>query len=475
MSFTLWNFCRRFKLLKILWLFLFIWPTHSISDLPIEIEKKIRSKGLKASYLGLVISKIQPDGKAIPLYSVNEDKLFIPASLVKIATLSALYHYYPSSYTFKTSFVSSASIQKGILKGNLVLKGGGDSSFTSESLWNVINNLTRSGIKEIQGSLLIDDSLYQQEKSFLNSSRSYHAPASASSLNWNSTAFYIRPGKTLNSPALVFADPENSYIEVINKVITRKKTRIQVQRRSSSLTKEIFEIKGQIDINTDEVVKYSNISQPPLWLGYNALAFLKQRGIQLVGPVKKGVCQRNCKTLAEWESRPLAFHSYNLMKYSSNFVARMLVSHLPLLKGEKQGDLRQGMKKLSSYLKQKEGIKNFRLEEPSGLSRKNRFTPKDLQKILISAQTKLYSPEMLFAYPLAKGKGTLNKRFTKLPSSSFVRAKTGSLYGVLGLAGWAGTNKKTDNYVFVFIFNGPAGKSPKAQDFFDEMIVSLLK
>ena len=335
------------------------------------------------------------------------------------------------------------------------------------------NAFIRSGVKEIKGDLLIDDKLYKKEPALPYSERSYLAPASASSLNWNSVAFYIRPAKNLKKPALVFIDPENSYIEVINKVITGKKNKIKIKRKSSSSTNEVFEIKGAIDIKKEEIVQYRNITQPALWLGYNTLSFLKQRGIKVLGQVKKGACSGSCKNLAEWESKPLAFHSYNLMKYSNNFVARMLVSHLPLLKGANQGDLKQGLQWLNSYLKQKEGIQKFVLKEPSGLSRENRLTPKDLQQILINSRKHFYSAEILSSYPLAGGKGTLKKRFNDLPPSSYVRAKTGSLYGVLGLAGLAKSSKKKEDYIFVFIFNGSPSKSQKAKELFDEIILSL--
>lgn len=464
---------KQARLFLFIFCLFFVLPVSAKNALTTHIEKQIKAKGLKKSSLGLMISKIQADNKAVPIYSLNTNKLFIPASLVKIATLSALYNYYSPSYTFKTSFVSSADMQKGILKGDLILKAGGDSSFTSESLWNLVNNLTRSGIKEVQGHLLIDDSLYKKEPPLPYSDRSYLARSSASSFNWNSVTFYIRPASILKSPALLFVDPQNSYIKVINKVVTGEKTRIKIHRRSSFSKKEVFEIKGEIDKNKKEVVKYRNIKRPALWLGHNAISFLKQRGIKVSGKVKKGVCRGDCKTLAEWESKALLFQSYNLMKYSNNFVARMLVSHLPLLDGANKGDLRQGMKKIRSYLKQKEGIVNFQLEDPSGLSRKNRFSPKDLQKILLRSLESPYRAEMLSSYPLAKGKGTLSKRFKKLPPTSFVRAKTGSLYGVLGLTGWTGNSNKKENYVFVFIFNGAGDKNAKAQQLFDEIISSL--
>ena len=97
------------------------------------------------------------------------------------------------------------------------------------------------------------------------------------------------------------------------------------------------------------------------------MAFLQQRGISVLGGVKKGHCSgaflfdwplaqqkkrvEKCRILAEWESRPFSFHSYNMMKYSSNFVTRMLVSHIPLLQGQKRGDLKVGMEQLRQGLK----------------------------------------------------------------------------------------------------------------------------
>ena len=437
-----------------------------------KIQEKI--KKLPNRSLGIVISKNQT-----PLYSLNEDKLFTPASLVKIPSLLALYDLYPMSHTFKTGFVSSALIENGILQGDLVLIGGGDPSFTSESLWKLVNVLTRSGIKKVKGRLLIDDRLYKKEPPLAYSERSYSAPSSASSFNWNSVAFYIRPSEKLNQSAYIYANPQNSYIKVINKVKTGKRNKIHIKRISVSEDKEVFELKGTI--SAPEKTFYRNITNPPMWLAGNAVAFLQQRGIEVLGSVQKGFCsdllewplsktkaparQKNCRLLAEWESRPFAFHSYNMMKYSSNLVTRMLVSHIPLLKGKKQGDLIEGMEQLRQKLKQR-GLKKFKLIEPSGLSRKNQFSPKELYIALTQFENQNHSPELLFSYPFAQGEGTLKKRFHDLPPHAFLRAKTGSLYGVLSLAGWL--ESKNDRYRFVFIYNGK--QSLKAQELFDDII-----
>ena len=448
----------------------------------LEIQKKIKQYRLPKNSLGMVLSKTSDHN---PVYTLNENKLFTPASLAKIPSLLALYDFYPLSYSFKTVFASSAPIENGILQGDLVLMGGGDSSFTSESLWKLVNILTRSGITQIKGQLLIDDRLYKKEAPRAYSERSYSAPSSASSFNWNSVAFYIRPAKKLHQKALVYANPQNSYIQVINKVKTGNKNQITIKRLSVTKNQETFEIKGTIDIQSPEKTFYRNISNPPIWLGSNAISFLQQRGISVLGGVQKGHClgtflfdwplsqpgaKKKCRILAEWESRAFSFHSYNMMKYSSNFVTRMLVSHIPLLQGQSQGDLRVGMEQLRQKLK-KRGLSRFKLIEPSGLNRKNKFSAKDLHTALTQFEKQSYSPELLFSYPFHQGEGTLKNRFKNLPPDAFVRAKTGSLHGVLGLAGWV--ESKKHSYRFVFIYDGPYKKREKAQKLFDE-IVELL-
>ena len=501
--------------MKLLFLtvFFFLYQTGFLYAQPKSLKEKqfseyitaqIKRKGLKPNELGLTISSKQGE-----IYSLNADQLFIPASLAKIPILSALYHFYPVAYTFKTSFLSSASLKEGILKGDLILKGGGDSSFTSESLWKLVNALIRSGLKKAEGHLIVDDSLYTKESSLPYSERSYSAPSSSSSFNWNSVAFYIRPGDKTQSPAQIYSNPQNQYIEVINKVKTGSKNKITVKRKKSLKNKEVFELKGEIKLTEKEIVKYRSITQPALWLGFNALEFLRQRGIQISGSVKKGSCRKSCKVLAEWESRPFPFHSYNMMKYSSNFVTRMLVSHLTLLDEKinlkssdkvknkkrkklsfqlsslfqrnssslgnqgslKKGDLNRGMEQVRNYLKNREGFKNFKLEEPSGLSRNNRLSPRDIKNSLVSFHKVQYKPEMMVSYPLAQSAGTLKKRFQNLSPDSFVRAKTGSLYGVLGLAGWAGSKK--NQYAFVFIYNGK--NTQKAKELFDQSLLFLIE
>ena len=441
-----------------------------------KLGRLLKQKNLKPSYFGLIVSRVSSEQEIKELYSLNADRLFIPASLTKIPTLSALYHYYSPYRKFQTQLISSGSVVQGVLKGDLVIKGGGDPAFTSESLWNLINVFTRAGIKEIEGNILVDDTLYRADSFLSRTDRSYEALASAAAFNWNSVTFRVRSGDKVGSKARIFVDPDNSYIQIKNRVITsgKKKTRIKVRRVSQSHKGETFHFTGVISHSSDEVSKYRNIQNPPLWLGYNVLSFLKQRDIQVKGGVQKGSCSSQCQELAQWESHPFSRLAYYLMKYSNNFITRMLTIHLSIEKGSEQGDFKVGMEWIRRYLTSEIQLKKYFLEEPSGLSRKNKFSPRDLQKILILDSKRLRSPEVLFSYPLAGGVGTLEKRYSERPKGYHIRAKTGSLSGVAGLAGWAG-QEKGESYVVTFLYNGPARKTLQAQELFDEMVLFLLQ
>ena len=351
-------------------------PPSLQNKLKLAIDQKITSLGLKRSSLAVIISQgDESKPQNPPLYRLNAEKQFIPASLVKIPLLSALYGIYPVSYTFKTTLLSSAEIKDGVLLGDVILKGGGDSSFTSENMWNLVNTFSRTKVQSISGDLVVDESLYEKEPPFFSlSERSYSARSSSASFNWNSVSFRVRPAKHKRGAALVFIDPEeNNYLRVINKIKTGSKNKIKIRRLSaySKTTKETFELKGEINQGEEELVFYRNITQPALWMGWNAKAFLSRRGIKVLGKLKSSAssefCSKElCRELAVEESRPFPFYGWNLMKFSSNLTARMLAIHIPLLEGKSQGSLKGRHAEDKELLETRDGTRDETGELSSG-------------------------------------------------------------------------------------------------------------
>lgn len=83
-------------------------------------------------------------------------------------------------------------------------------------------------------------------------------------------------------------------------------------------------------------------------------------------------------------------------------------------------------------------------------------------------------PEALASFPVAGVDGTLKSRMRGTPAEGRVRAKTGLLTGVAGLAGFAGRADGTQ-VSFVFMFNGRPTHSEDARALFDRMAGELIQ
>ena len=445
-----------------------------------KIEQILKKNDSLLKNLGLVISDSLSQSSSVSssiFFAHNQNRKFIPASLSKIITASVILDTFPLHQTFTTSFNSYKKVENGILKGPLYIKGGGDPSFVSESLWMLVNHLVRSGLKRVEGPLIVDDSLFQlyrrQKNLWMSSDRSYSSYLSALSFNWNSINVYVRPGE-MGQPARVFVDPQNSFIKIKNQTLTKNINsghQLKVARKVNAFGNTI-EVKGFVSPKASEVVSYKNVTQPSLWTGYNALEFLKQRGVHLdQAIVKKGKSPSYSILLAEQQGRTVFQLVQDMLKYSSNFISDMLTIQLSLLEGASQGSIKEGVRYIQQNIEGK-GIKDYTFISPSGLSRKNKLKPKDILTFLIHDFNSVNSFEKISSYAIPQGLGSLSKRLDNLDPNAMVRAKTGMINGVIGLSGYV-KNNQGQLRAFVFIYNGSSKKQYQAQQLFDDLVVVL--
>ena len=441
-----------------------------------DFKKLIKKHHFKESTLGLYV---EADGKS--MIDINASKGMIPASLTKIITGGAILTSIPLNKKFVTELLSKAPIQGSVLKGALCLKGGGDPSFVSEKMWYLVNEFVRTGVKTIEGDLIVDASRFDSEafdtgRDSVRVDRAFDAPISAMSFNWNSVNVFIRPGDTVNAPAKIFLDPINDYLELENKTKTVEKSgvkSINVSRvRVGSKDKII--VTGSISLNATEAVVYKSISNPTLWSASHLKQFLIDRGIFIKGGVKVGECESGSSQLAYVNSKNLNEITSDMLKFSNNYVAEMLVKNLAAENVNKNASMKDGIDAIKSYL-DKLGLarSEYALENVSGLTRGNRFTAKQFALVLGSIKNDfLIFPEFLSGLPIAGVDGTLKNRLKT--EDSLVRAKTGYLDGVVGLAGYVGRKNK-DPVIFVFMFNGGYDQGLAARPLFDDLISAILK
>lgn len=466
-------------------IFCLIFTSNALASVDIKefdefLKNKMNKAGIAADDLSLYLTV----GEGSELKVINEHngkKPMVPASITKIATASAVLDIFPPGHKFKTRLYISGKESNGTLKGNLILKGGGDPSFVSENLWFLVNVFIRSGIRKIEGDIIVDDTLfdkvrYDETRQKTRVDRAYDAPVGAMSFNWNSVNIFARPSGA--NSVQIYVDPENEYITLKNTAKSKpgSANSLIVERRADKkVVGDVLEVAGSLGDKISEVTVFKNITQPDLWSGYNLKSFLAQRGVSLTGKVVAGVLPSEGKLVAESESKPIELIVADMNKFSNNYVAEMLIKNIGTLKKKENVSLEDGIVVLHEHLR-KLGISADQcdLQSPSGLSRDNKLTSFAMWKVLQHLRNDpRVQPEFLTSLPIAGVDGTLKKRMKNTQAERVVRAKTGFLTGVVSLAGYAGL-ADGNAVTFSFIYNGKADEG-KVRSFFDDLLVFIVK
>lgn len=420
------------------------------------------------------------------LYDLGADKLAIPASVSKLFTAyTALKRLKPTS-NFETTIWATGPIMDGRLAGDLYLKGGGDPSLVSERLWMLVNELVRSGIKNINGNIIADASYYDLERtpdtrpSYLTD-QAYNAPIGALSFNFNTTTIYVTPADTVGKPPVVYTDPENSYIDVVNQASTGKAespNTIQV-KRTEFVKGDIGDtvlLRGSIPMNQREMRFYRNIVNPSLYAAHMFKTFWEQRGMRLGGTLKEGTVPSKARKVLHFDSLPLWQIVWGMNKFSNNFVADQILKKVGAETFGAPGSLEKGVKALRASLEEL-GIpaSKYTIIDGSGLTRKTKVTARQVVRVLEAASKDLsISAEFIASLGVGGEDGTLRNRLPSEATSSVFRAKTGSLDGVNALAGYT-ASKDGEPIAFAILLNDPGLRYGRMSSWVDRIAVEISK
>jgi len=162
---------------------------------------------------------------------------------------------------------------------------------------------------------------------------------------------------------------------------------------------------------------------------------LRQRGVTITS-VRSEQASRDATSVATVRSAPVATIVEELLATSDNEASEVLLRHVARASGE-QATFDGGVRAVRARLERAAvSVSGLRLRDGSGLSRDNRISPTTLVQTLVAASQESATRAVLDGLPVAGFNGTVRKRFRQAPDATgWVRAKTGTLTGVHGLAG----------------------------------------
>lgn len=457
------------------------------------------------------------------LYSVNSDKFFTPASNTKLFTTATAFGVIGPEYQFKTTIETTGNVDKyGRLTGDLVLIGRGDPNLSGRTLpynikterklpplWaleRLADQIAARGIKVIDGDVIADDSYYAFERYAEGWSQDdlvweWGAPVSALSINDNVMFVSILPAANPGERAFVNIDPFPDYYRVDNRLMTTPAgtgpRRIYINREPGSTQLTIW---GNIPVDDPGASQSLAIENPADFAARLLRSMLEKRGIAVYGSTRTrhtelaslstfsvtsvasaagGSTDKHVPqlppplVLASYDSPGLVQDLKVINKVSQNLHAEMTLRLLGREKGN-SGTIEGGLEVMRGYLLQADiRPEEYAFFDGSGLSRQNLVTPHALVKLLTFASRQPWSTDFIDTLPVGGVDGSLADRFKDPALLGRVKAKTGSLGHVNGLAGYL-TTLKGERVVFSVLVNNHTMQSRKAQEAIDAVVQALI-
>ena len=270
----------------------------------------------------------------------HPNKRLIPASVTKLFVANAALKQFGSAYSFATPIYIRGQLDQGILKGDLILYGVGDPMLINERIEELTTILHKSGIKEIHGNIVINNSYFglikpndpDRLKAKTNSAEGYNGLLSSSGSNFGTISVSVTPAKQEGQPAIINLIPGTLDNTILTgRVMTSNDTAKPLKLvRESKNFKELLQISGRVPTKAPPIFIYRSAGYPDLATGAVLKYFLQQAGISITGSiqVESTPLKQNDQLLLQEYNHPLSETISAMLIYSNNYIADMLTLDL---------------------------------------------------------------------------------------------------------------------------------------------------
>jgi len=426
------------------------------------------------------------------VFGLNAEQLFTPGSTTKLLTMGTALALLGADYRFHTPVYRTGPIDRGVVKGDLVLVGAGDPNLSGRALGDTLGfsdedhsytgrgdsvakaigdplaamrdlagQIASHGIRQVEGRVLVDVSLFPQGERELGTG----VIISPVVLNDNVVDLLISPGAASGEGARVRASPELGMFQLANEIVTgaahsASTIRRMVARDSSGNVS--VRLIGSLAADAKPLVMSVNVDDPADYAARALGAALRERGITITGSaagmhadfLRLSSGYGDSTRVAEHVSLPFGEEVKVTLKVSQNLHASMMPYVVGALVGHTpgRGAVQAGFDAEHEFLT-KAGLDLMAAAQGDGAGGAPGafYSPAFMSQYLAYMATRVDTAVFRRALPILGRDGTLWNIQSNTPAAGKVFAKTGtfSLFDPLnrrmivtgkGLAGYMTTS-----------------------------------
>lgn len=408
---------------------------QTANALPLSVQEALKGARLPPESLSVVVLPVQT---ATPRLQHQATVPRNPASLMKLVTTTAALDLLGPAFTWRTPVFLEGQLRDGVLNGNVYIQGSGDPRLGVEQLWLLMRRIQALGIRQIQGDIVLDRSLFSvpaQDPGGFDGEplKPYNATPDALLINFKSLLVQFVPDPAhkvvrvhIEPPLAGVKWPATVPLSAADCSDYRAGLKADFQQALS------IGFAGSYPMSCGEKTWPIAYSDPVQFAARAVWGMWLHLGGQLSGTVRDGSVPSGTKPLLTHESATLAELVRDINKYSNNVMADQVFLTLGVQK-RGSGNTSEAAEVVQAWWRERlPSSQAPLLDKGSGLSRDARITAQSMAALLHWVWGQGFMPELIASLPITGMDGTLKRS----KSSAMAHLKTGSLRDVMGIAGY---------------------------------------
>ena len=457
---------------------LLLFCAASLAELPPPVAARLRAAAIPEDAMGVVIRR-RSDGATV--LSHGAQRPMQPASTLKLLTSIVALETLGPAFRGRTELGTDGEIADGVLRGDLVVRGGADVDLDWVAFERMLRVLRLRGVREIRGDLVLDRRLFNPARTDVgvapfDESPEFRYNVIPDALLLNTNLVHLDLASDDREVRVAMTPPlEGVTLSADFSLVDRdcddwedgwKPPDVKTRRGAVAIRVHGEFPRGCVastSINVVDRVAFADALFRSAW---------RRLGGTFRGRVRDGQAPERLRVLAEHRSRPLDEITRDINKRSDNPITRVV--YLAIGAAAADDPATPTAKRAEHAVRAWLALKGIDadglvLENGSGLSRIERIRPAQLAAVLEAALASPWAPEFLASLPIAALDGGMRRRLLQSPAAQRARLKTGTLRDASAVAGFV-NDEAGEAYTVVAIINHPAANRHVARPILDALI-----